>query len=170
MELGEVLNRVARGTKEAVLISGEAGVGKTSLAFAMREQIHAKHAWFGHGKFDQLRRETGTSALLIAFGSLIRQVLALKDSELDLWTTRIQNALGADAQLLTNAIPELDLVIGPQYPASDTATRGVGQQIQLPIHDPHPSVLHSGATARAFSRRPAMAGSFFTDNSEPHGR
>ena len=117
VELGEVLNRVARGTKEAVLISGEAGVGKTSLAFAMREQIHAKHAWFGHGKFDQLRRETGTSALLIAFGSLIRQVLALKDSELDLWTTRIQNALGADAQLLTNAIPELDLVIGPQYPA-----------------------------------------------------
>lgn len=116
-QLTELVNQAVHGAKAGVFVSGEPGVGKTSLVMAMRDEVCENLAWFGAGKFDQLRRETGRSALFSAFGALIRQVLALDDSVLEWWTKRTRDALGSDAQLLVDAIPELALVLGPQPPA-----------------------------------------------------
>ena len=65
----QVYNRViaAEGKCEILLISGQSGIGKSSLALELKQPIEAMGGFFLSGKFDELRQVDPLSALFSAF-------------------------------------------------------------------------------------------------------
>ena len=96
---------------ELVLIAGYSGIGKTSVVDEVQKPIVRKRGLFVRGKFDLYKRNT--SVLLAMFRELVLQ-LHTQDSAL--WKQRFAAALGADAAVLIDVIPELERLLGPQQP------------------------------------------------------
>ena len=115
-ELETVLERVNQGTTEMVLVSGTAGVGKTSLVGEIERSIAKKNGFFISGKFDQLRHNIPYSALIQGLRELIREVSVEGKSVNESSKSRILAALGPNGHLMNQIIPELEQIIGPQPP------------------------------------------------------
>lgn len=107
-------DRTALGQKEIILISGYAGIGKSSLVHEIRQYINARGGSFISGKFDQFRRNRPYAAILFALQGQIRQLLTESESSIHTWRIRLLEALGDNAQVFIRLIPELELIIGKQ--------------------------------------------------------
>jgi PAS domain S-box-containing protein len=107
---------VATGKPILVLVSGYSGIGKSSIVNELHKAIVLPRGMFISGKFDQHKRDIPYGTLAQAFQSLICQILAKSDAEVDDWRRVLQEALGSNAQLIIGLIPELELVIGKQPP------------------------------------------------------
>ncbi|MBD2309328.1 PAS domain S-box protein [Chroococcidiopsis sp. FACHB-1243] len=101
---------------EMMLVSGYAGVGKSALVQELYKPITAKHGYFIWGKFDQFGRNIPYSAIAHALQKLVQQLLGEPDEQLQQWRTRLLAALGSNAQIVIDAIPELELIVGKQPP------------------------------------------------------
>ncbi len=97
-----------------LLVAGEPGVGKSSLVSEVHKPIVASAGYFIAGKFDQLKRNVPLASLIEALRDLVRQVLTEPDNRLRQHRARIEQALGSIAQVMVEAIPELERLIGPQ--------------------------------------------------------
>ena len=107
------LERVRKGTVELLLVSGYSGIGKSALV----GEVHKLLPLGGHfvsGKFDQIARSVPYAAFSRAGGDLIRAILTEPPKALARWRQEILDALGPNAQLVIDLVPELELVIGPQ--------------------------------------------------------
>ncbi len=119
--LMNTFQRVAGGGREILLISGAPGIGKTSLVKEAYKQasLHAgqlSKVRFISGKFDRFQHNIPYSALVNAFRELVRQLLSESDTELVHWRKRILASLGPNGRIITDVIPELELIIGQQPP------------------------------------------------------
>ncbi|MGB0561259.1 MAG: trifunctional serine/threonine-protein kinase/ATP-binding protein/sensor histidine kinase [Spirulinaceae cyanobacterium] len=110
---------VAHGSSEMMLVAGFSGIGKTAVVNEVHKPIVAKRGYFVKGKYDQFNRNIPFSAVVQACRSLMGQILSESDSELTNWKSKILAALGANAQVLIEVIPELERVIGPQPQAAE---------------------------------------------------
>lgn len=111
----QAFDRVAsKGTPELVLVSGYPGIGKSSLVHELHRPIVRERGFFLSGKFDQYRRDIPYSTIAQAFSGLIEQILAGSEPHLSAWRTELQQAVGASGKLLTDIVPRLELLIGPQ--------------------------------------------------------
>lgn len=111
----------ARGSFDLVLIAGEPGVGKSSIAGELRTTVYAADGLFAAGKFDQYKRDIPYATLATAFQDLIRQVLRLPEADLALWKERILAGLGPNGQAMIELFPNLELVIGKQKPLPEVS-------------------------------------------------
>jgi predicted ATPase/signal transduction histidine kinase len=109
---------VATGAPEFVLVSGYSGIGKSSLIHELHKPIVATQGLLLSGKFDRHKRDIPYSTMVQAFVEIIRQVLMGSGARLAALRRRLHEALGRNAQLLINLIPELELIIGPQPPVA----------------------------------------------------
>lgn len=107
-------NRASQGAVELLLISGYSGIGKSVLIHELHKPIVQSKGHFIVGKFDQLNRSVPYAAVVHAFRELIRTILTESDNQLAKWKDSIQEVLGKNAKLITDIIPELELLIGPQ--------------------------------------------------------
>ncbi|KAA0695564.1 GAF domain-containing protein [Neorhizobium sp. P12A] len=107
------------GLKEILLISGPAGVGKSSLVHKMRLGAGGSGVMFAFGKFDQYTRDIPYATIAEAFRGLVRQILSTDDDTLNRWRTELLEALGRNGQIMINLIPELLLVVGVQPPSPE---------------------------------------------------
>src|SRR5690349_11271092 len=73
--LSAALRRAAAGGAELIVLSGPAGIGKTTLVRQLRAPLGQQHGYFISGKFDQLQRDVPFSAIVGALQDLVRQVL-----------------------------------------------------------------------------------------------
>uniref|UniRef100_UPI003566C54A ATP-binding protein n=1 Tax=Pontibacterium sp. TaxID=2036026 RepID=UPI003566C54A len=103
-----------RGHQSLVMISGYAGIGKSSLVHEIRQYVNAKGGSFVSGKFDQFRRNRPYAAITFALQSLIRQLLTESENSIALWRAKLLEALGDNAQVFIRLIPELELIVGKQ--------------------------------------------------------
>jgi len=110
----EAYDRVAKGGREAFLVSGAAGLGKSSMVREASKNILFSGACFVSGKFDQLNDGVPYKALLDAFQELIKQILCEDEPKLIGWRNILQNALLPNGALLIAVIPELEQIIGAQ--------------------------------------------------------
>ncbi|MEO0770333.1 MAG: serine/threonine-protein kinase PknK, partial [Cyanobacteria bacterium J06649_4] len=106
--------RTAAGATEIVLVAGCSGMGKTAVVQEVHKPITQQQGYFIQGKFDQFNRNIPFSGVLQAFRGLIQQLLNEPESVLAQWKQRLLNALGGNAQLMIEVIPDLELIIGPQ--------------------------------------------------------
>ncbi|MEH1975667.1 MAG: AAA family ATPase [Nostoc sp.] len=107
---------VSQGKPELVLVSGYAGVGKSSLVKEIHKPIVRERGIFICGKFDQYKRDIPYSTSVQAFQTLARQILTEPKDQLATWKKRIQAALGNNGRLITDVIPEVELIVGEQSP------------------------------------------------------
>lgn len=119
-ELLAAFDRVVNtATPEMILISGYAGIGKTALVRELYIPLAKERGFFLSGKFDQYKRGIPYSIFLQAFRDLILELLAAPEEQVKEWKKQLQEALGINAQLIVNFIPEVELLIGSQPPIPD---------------------------------------------------
>lgn len=150
--------RVAGQGCELMLVSGYSGIGKSSLVHEIHKPISALHnsasgdrrcGYFISGKFDQFKRNIPYAAFIQAFQELLRQLLTESAERFTYWRTQMLEALGANAQVIIEVIPEVEQLIGPQPPSPELApaeaqtrfNRVFGQFIQVFCQAAHPLVL-----------------------------
>jgi predicted ATPase/class 3 adenylate cyclase len=110
----ERLERSSAGSCEMVLVAGVAGVGKTALVRELLRPLGVRRGRYLEGKFDQFQRELPFSAFAQAFSMFVHAVLSGSESELELLRARIREAVGELGGLLTQLVPDLELLIGAQ--------------------------------------------------------
>jgi len=118
-ELRAAFERVTTGTTELMLVSGYSGIGKTSLIHELYKALPRHRGHLIAGKFDQLARDVPYRAVVQAFRGLVRQALTESDQRIEEWAERLRPALGANAQVVIDVIPELEQILGPQRPAPE---------------------------------------------------
>ncbi|WP_445632683.1 histidine kinase [Nostoc sp. DSM 114161] len=105
--------RVA-GQSELMLIGGYSGIGKSVLVQEIYKPITQQRGYFIAGKFDQYQRNIPYYAIAQAFESLIKQLLTEDKAQLCQWRKHLLAALGANARVITQVIPALELIVGSQ--------------------------------------------------------
>jgi PAS domain S-box-containing protein len=105
---------VKHGGSEFVVVSGYSGIGKSSVVNELHEVIVLPRGIFISGKFDQRLRDTPHATLAQAFQGLIQQLLNGHADDIARWRGAIKEAVGNQGRLLTDLIPNLVRLIGPQ--------------------------------------------------------
>jgi predicted ATPase/class 3 adenylate cyclase len=147
--LMNAFEQVSQGTTEMVLVSGFSGIGKSALVHEIHKPIVQKRGYFVSGKFDQLQRNIPYDSLIQAFQELVRQLLTESAEHIQNWRTNLLNALGVNAQVIIDVIPEVEYVIGTQPPvpqllaqeAQNRFNRVFQQFISVFAQKEHPLVL-----------------------------
>jgi serine/threonine protein kinase len=115
-ELTVLLNAFAQasdGQTTALWLNGAAGVGKSLLVYELQKAVLQRGGYFISGKFDPLRQDVPYACLGQAFQELIRQVLTESSARIALWRDQLDQALGGNAAVLLEVLPELELLLGP---------------------------------------------------------
>ncbi|RJQ57456.1 MAG: phytochrome sensor protein, partial [Desulfobacteraceae bacterium] len=111
--LGEY-EEVARGGFRSLFISGLPGIGKTRLIQELQKPIVKNRGYFTSGKFDLYQKNIPYSSLIQALKNMMQTFLTESDNRVELWKNRILMAVGKNGKVLTDVIPELSVLIGPQ--------------------------------------------------------
>jgi predicted ATPase/signal transduction histidine kinase/tRNA A-37 threonylcarbamoyl transferase component Bud32 len=106
--------RVSRGASELMLVTGEAGIGKSALVHEIYKPITHQRGYFISGKFDQFQRNIPYSALLHAFHDLVGLLLTEDEARIAAWRKKLLEAVGENGQFIIDVLPEVELIIGPQ--------------------------------------------------------
>ena len=107
------------GENEMVLIQGKPGIGKTTLIDELQKSLAPKKAYFIRGKYEQLRKDVPYSAIIQAFQKLIRQILSEREARINVWKEKFTRALGDNAGVIVDVIPDMALMINGAERAPD---------------------------------------------------
>jgi predicted ATPase len=110
---------LSRGTTEFVLVSGYSGVGKSSIVNELHKALVPIRGLFATGKFDQYQRDIPYATIAKAFQGLVHPLLGLGRAELDRWRDILREALGPNAALVINLVPEIGLLTGEHPMVTD---------------------------------------------------
>jgi PAS domain S-box-containing protein len=122
---------VKSGGPELVLVSGYAGIGKSSVVNELHKELVPPRGLFAAGKFDQYKRDIPYATLAQAFQSLVRPLLGKSDAELSGWRDALKEALGSNGKLMVNLVPELKLIIGEQPAVLELPPQDAQRRFQL---------------------------------------
>jgi predicted ATPase len=114
-----------------VLVSGYAGIGKSSVVNELRKPLVPLGGLFASGKFDQFKRDIPYATLARAFQSLLRPLLTKSEAALSKWRDALCEALDPNGQLIVDLVPELRLIIGEQPPVSEVPPPDAQGRFQL---------------------------------------
>ncbi len=111
--------RAAAGSAEIMLVSGYSGVGKSALVNEVHKPITGHNGLFIAGKFDQFQRDVPYYAISQAFNELCSYLAAQSSEVLERWREKIRTAAGDQGGVLTDIVPDLELIIGKQTPVPE---------------------------------------------------
>ncbi len=103
-----------RGAYEFFIFSGYAGIGKSSLVNELQIPVTQDNGYFISGKYALSENQVPYSALIEALKSLIQQLLSQSETELQLWRAKLAEVLGENGRIVTDIIPDVSLILGPQ--------------------------------------------------------
>jgi len=118
------------GAPELVLVSGYSGIGKSSVVNELQPVLVPPRGLFASGKFDQYKRDIPYSTLAQAFASLIRPLLGKSEADLARWRDALQEALGPNAGLIADLVPEVKLIIGEPPPVLELPPQDARRRFQ----------------------------------------
>ena len=122
---------VKSGAPELVLVSGYSGIGKSAVVHELHKALVPTRGLFASGKFDQYKRDIPYATLAQAFQGLIRPLLGLSEAELAGWRDALREALGPNAELMVDLVPELKLIIGEPPPVPELPPQQAQSRFQL---------------------------------------
>jgi len=124
-ELVSTFESVYQESSGIVFVGGYSGIGKTALVEEMQRPVSEKSGYFIEGKFDQLVN-TPYSGIGQALAQFVSQILTQPETHLAAWRSQILETVGPNGRVLTDVVPRLELVIGPQPAVPDLS----GQEAQ----------------------------------------
>ena len=134
--LSEKAKAVQRGRPALLLVNGAPGVGKSALIGQLEEFVRKQNGRFVTGKFDQYKRNVPYLSLIQAFQQLIGQLLSgTKERARDPGDRAFSTALGNNAQVVIDVIPEVELITGPQPAGSGPAAGPGAQPLQPRVYE-----------------------------------
>lgn len=110
------VERCSHGHSELLLIKGPSGVGKSSVVYEIQKTILKKKGYFIGGIFDQFTEKLPYTAWKHALKQLVDLLLSASETDQDYWREKLLKAIGNKGALIANMIPELELLIGKQFP------------------------------------------------------
>jgi len=135
----KIFEGVMQGQRSMVLITGPSGIGKTRLVEEIYQLIQP--GYFIRGKFDPGQR-IPYQGLLSALAALVQQLLMQGEPQFTQWQALLKQALGQQAQLLIEVLPELELVMGKASAGPTSRFTLVLQNfIQVFCQPEHPLVI-----------------------------
>ena len=137
------------GPAEIVLVAGYSGIGKTSLVNELQRHVRGAGGFFHTGKFDQRKRDIPYASFTQAFQSLVQQLLGGNEAQLGQWRQSLRDALGANGQLITAVVPDLEHIIGRQPAVPEVGALEARNRFHAAFHkflgvferEEHPLVL-----------------------------
>ncbi|WP_426559117.1 AAA family ATPase, partial [Dapis sp. BLCC M172] len=118
-------------TPRLLLVAGFSGIGKTAVINEVHKPIVRQKGYFIKGKYDQFNRNIPFSAFVSAFRDLMSQLLGESNTNLANWKDKILEFVGENGQVLIDVIPELELIIGQQPPATELSGSAVQNRFNL---------------------------------------
>lgn len=106
--------QVRQGGTELLLVAGYSGIGKTALIAELYKPVTAARAYFVAGKFEQYQRSIPYFAILQAMAEFCNRLLTESEDKLRAWKGKIEQHLNQQGKVLTDLIPGLEKIIGPQ--------------------------------------------------------
>jgi serine/threonine protein kinase len=119
------------GAPVLILVSGYSGIGKSSVVNELQPVLVQPRGLFASGKFDQYKRDIPYSTLAQAFQNLIRPLLGKSEADLSPWRAAMREALGANAGLITDLVPEVKLIVGEPPPVPELSPQDAQRRFQL---------------------------------------
>ncbi|MDY6905125.1 MAG: diguanylate cyclase [Thermodesulfobacteriota bacterium] len=95
-------------------VAGHPGIGKSALINELYKPIVARRGYFISGKYEQFRRDKPYSAIIQAFQVLMRHLLSESEEKISTWREKILEAVGTSGRVITDVIPDVELIIGKQ--------------------------------------------------------
>ncbi len=114
-----VFAQAARGAAKLLVVSGNSGVGKSSLIGQLCRPIAEAKGRFVTGKCDPLDIRTPHGALLLALRQLVKCVLSERGEQREVWRRRLEQSFGANLGVLARALPEVRDLVGPTDPPAE---------------------------------------------------
>ncbi|OIQ20747.1 MAG: hypothetical protein BM556_02055 [Bacteriovorax sp. MedPE-SWde] len=106
-------------SKESIFLTGPSGIGKTVLVQELFKPLTRDNGHFVSGKFDQIKKDDMSGALISALNDFFKNLLSEPDNILQEWKHALKKRLGINAKVITDIIPEIEAIIGkPNQPAS----------------------------------------------------
>ncbi|WP_437603088.1 AAA family ATPase [Sorangium sp. So ce590] len=131
-EIAAAFERAAGGAVEVLLLAGPSGVGKTALVRSVyREIARAGRGLLLSGKHDQLGRSVPYAALAQAFSGLLNNLTASPKPVFESWRARIDRALGPNARVIADLVPELEWLMGTLAPVPEVPTEMAYNRLKL---------------------------------------
>jgi len=169
-------NRVCAGGREAVLVSGDPGIGKSVLIQELRKSLCRDNGHFISGKNDQYKRNIPYSSLIDAFSELIRQLLTESTESIDRWREVLLAELGVSGRVLIDCIPDLELIIGKLPPVQELPLAEARNRFNLVFQNfirvfagkEHPLVLFLDDLQWADTATLSLLHLFMTDPDSPY--
>ncbi|WP_224368741.1 trifunctional serine/threonine-protein kinase/ATP-binding protein/sensor histidine kinase [Hyalangium versicolor] len=112
----ETYSRAIAGHPQVLLLTGSAGIGKSSLVNELHRELAASKGRFAAGKSDQFRRDVPFDAIDQVLRQLVSQTLAEGEAESAELRQRLLEVLGGNASVLAEAVPETRSLLGEQAP------------------------------------------------------
>lgn len=128
-----VLRSSRTGGRHAVLITGGAGIGKSSLVSETLRHVQGERFLFISGKWEQFGRNQPYSGLVRAFGETIRKILTEPQESLEARKSYLLQTLGPNAGVLADVVPQLSLLLGPQPPVAELGAVESERRFQLVV-------------------------------------
>ena len=119
---------VTDGGPALLLVSGYAGVGKSTLVGELETAVLRRGGIFIAGKFDQYKRHTPYATVGEALRQLVQTLLAGDARSTADWRTRLRASLQGNAVLLFDLLPPLRTLLGdmpalPELPPKEALHR-----------------------------------------------
>jgi histidine kinase len=127
--------RAGEGAASLVLVPGYSGIGKSSLIHEVHKPIVARRGHFTAGKFDPFKRDIPYTAFIQALRGLVGQILTGGDDEIAAWRRRLGDALGPNARLVVEVIPEVALITGDPGEVPDLSPLEAQNRFNLVFRD-----------------------------------
>ncbi|MGB3510544.1 MAG: AAA family ATPase [Microcoleaceae cyanobacterium] len=116
---------------ELILVAGFPGIGKSALVNEVHKPIVEKRGYFISGKFEQYQKDIPFSGWVKAFRDLMKQVLSEPQSKVESFVAKLKKALGQEGQVVIDVVPELELLIGKQLPATELSPTAAQNRFNL---------------------------------------
>jgi predicted ATPase/signal transduction histidine kinase len=113
----EAYARASAGRHQLVLVTGSAGIGKSSLVQELHQASASNGGRFASGKCDALHRGVPFDAIQQVLRLLVRQTLAEGEEVRAELRQRLLETVGGNASVLAEAVAEMPSLLGGQPPS-----------------------------------------------------
>ncbi|KAL0481682.1 hypothetical protein AKO1_012526 [Acrasis kona] len=99
---------------QLVMLSGYSGVGKSTFMDHIKTCLTKLGGVCISGGIDEIKRDSPYTCIIEALSQMVSLILTKSNQQVLYWRSEILNALGANAQIIIDVIPQVELIIGSQ--------------------------------------------------------